>query len=113
MNSSTCIQCETTKGGGLSGLVTWQADRQLPLNLLSQHHSPLCRHSQPLRLHLSLLHLLPTRNDGNSPSCFAIWLIPPNFPANSIPKSTGTWYVRISTSVLRSSLISMDTLHSY
>jgi hypothetical protein len=27
---------------------------------------PLCRHSQPLRLHLSLLHLLLTLNVGNS-----------------------------------------------
>ena len=62
----TCIQCEMTTGGVSSGLATWQADRQLPLNLLRHHNRPRCRHSHPLRLHLSLLHLLLTLNVGNS-----------------------------------------------
>src|SRR5215813_7492251 len=113
MNSSTCIQCETTKGGVSSGLATRQADRQLPLNLLSQHHSPLCRHSQPLRLNLSLLHLLLTRNDGNSPSCFVISSIPPNSPPNSSQKSIGKSSVPINLRVLKSSNATMDTLRSY
>src|SRR5262249_61969349 len=78
------------------GLATRQADRQLSLNLLSQHHSLLCRHSQPLRLNLSLLHLLLTLNADSSRSCSVIWSIPPSCHRSSTQKTGVTWCVHIS-----------------
>src|SRR3989442_2712913 len=45
------------------------------LNLLSHHNHLLPKHSIPHWLNPALLHLLPTRNDGNSPSCFVTWSI--------------------------------------
>src|SRR5215831_16632142 len=77
-NSSMFTQSSMTKEEVSFGPATRQADRQLSLNLLCHHHSPLCRHSQPLRLNLSLLHLLPMRNDGNSRSCSVISWTPPD-----------------------------------
>jgi len=63
MKFFTCIQYERMKAGVSFGLVTRQADRQLPLNLLSQHHSLLLRNSPPRWLNPALLHLLlPTLN---------------------------------------------------
>src|SRR5215475_9686009 len=96
MNSFTCIQYETMRVEVSCGLTKLQADRQLPLNLLSQHHSPLCRHSQPLRLNLSLLHLPLTLNADSSRSCSVIWSIPLSSPANSTRKTGVTWCGHIS-----------------
>src|SRR6266446_5184945 len=78
------------------------------LNLLSQHNHLLPKHSIPQWLNSALLHLLPTRNDGNLPSCFVTWSLLPNAPANSTPKTTGTWYVRIKQPVLRWYKATMD-----
>src|SRR5215471_7049619 len=96
----------------LYGLATLQADRQLPLNLLSQHHSPLCRHSQPLRLNLSLLHLPLTLNADSSRSCSVIWSIPPSCHRSSTQKTGVTWCGHISGCVLKSSSATMVISHN-
>src|SRR5262245_18565918 len=85
-----------------SGRVKLQVDRQSPLPLSSEHHSPLCRHSHPLRLHRYLLHLLLTRKDGSSRCCFVTWWTLHDSPANSTRKTCGRWCELIKTPVPRS-----------
>src|SRR5262249_20671588 len=96
----------------LYGLATLQAYRKSPLNLVSQHHRLLPRNSPPLRMHLSLLHLLLTRKDGSSLSCSATSWTPPNSPPNSIRKIIGTWYVHTKKSAQKLSHALKDTWHS-
>src|SRR5215813_9435697 len=84
------------------GLETLPHPLPQPLNLLCQHHSQLCRNSHPLRLNLSLLHLLLTLNADSSRSCSVISWTPLDSPADWTPKSTGTWSVPTKTSARES-----------
>src|SRR5215510_8876794 len=107
-NSSTCIQCEMTKGEVSFGLAILQGDTKSPLPLLRQHHRLLYRNSHPLRSHLALLPLLLMRKDGSSPSCLLIsWNRPP-CPPSSTQKCTETWYVPINRLVQKSSSVLTD-----
>src|SRR5215510_12047198 len=110
MNSSTCIQCEMTKGGVSSGLATRQADRKLPLPLPSQHHNLLPSNSPPLRSHFALLPLLllPTRNAVNSPSCSSTSSNRPPFLPNSTLKTFAKSSRHTKGSAPRSSHALMD-----
>src|SRR5262245_39836065 len=86
-----------------SGLGNLEGYRYQPLPCSKLSHSLPSRTISLLRSHHQLPHTRLQLSVGNSPSCSAIWWTLPSFPANLIPKTTGTWYGRISRSVLRSS----------